>query len=79
MEQAIELLTSERFAVYRNILSFVGAACVLKFLVRSVWSLASGFCAYILAPRGVSRRDLRKHGSWASKYLLVVDVVTFKH
>lgn len=66
-KQIVDLLTSEKFSVYRNILSVLGAAYVLNVLLRTILSLSGDFCAYFLAPCGISRINLRKYGSWASK------------
>ena len=68
VERVVEFLTAEKFSVYRNIVSVLGAAYVLKVFISTFWSLSGGFCAYFLAPWGISRINLRKYGSWASKY-----------
>ena len=65
--EVVDFLSSERFIVYRNILSVLGAAYVFKKILRTVWSAAEGFRTYFLAPWGISRINLKKYGSWASK------------
>ena len=72
MEQATDFLTSEKFSMYRNVLSVLGAAYLLKVMIGNAWSLAGGFCAHFLAPWGISRIDIRKYGSWASTLLIIV-------
>ena len=67
MEQFVEFLTSDRYAVYRSIFTYLGAAYVLKVLATFLWSAAGGFCTYFLAPWGISSINLKKYGSWASK------------
>ena len=67
-EVIIDFLSSEKFAVYRNILAVFGAAYVLRKLARTLWWLGGGFRAYFLAPAGISRINLKQHGSWASEY-----------
>ena len=66
-QTVVDFISSERFTVYRNILSVLGAAYVFKKILRTVWSAAGGFRAYFLAPWGISRINLKKYGSWASK------------
>ena len=45
----------------------IGAVYLLRILSRGLWELANAFRAYFLAPWGVSRKNLRKYGSWASE------------
>ena len=64
--QAVDLFFSERFCFYRNIAAVLGAAYLLYVSINLLSYLASGFNAYILAPCGITRINLKKYGSWAS-------------
>ena len=46
----------------------IGLLYVLYLLVRETWNLLSGFCAFFLAPMGISRMNLKKYGGWAGEY-----------
>ena len=63
----VEVLLSERFSLYRNVAAVIGAGYLLRILVRELFSLASDFRAYFLAPCGVSRVKLTQYGSWAGE------------
>ena len=65
--QAVDLLFCERFSFYRNIATVVGTAYIVYILLQRLWGLGSVFRAYVLAPYGVSRLNLKKYGSWASE------------
>ena len=45
----------------------VGIGCVLKFAIRSLLSLWSCFRAYCLAPWGILRTNIKRHGDWAGE------------
>ncbi|XP_019858238.1 PREDICTED: very-long-chain 3-oxoacyl-CoA reductase-like isoform X6 [Amphimedon queenslandica] len=63
--QAADVFMSDRFCLYRNIAAVIGTAYVLRFLLKKLWALSGGFCAYFLAPWGISRINIKKYGSWA--------------
>ncbi|XP_019858264.1 PREDICTED: very-long-chain 3-oxoacyl-CoA reductase-like [Amphimedon queenslandica] len=63
--QAVDVFMSDRFCLYRNIAAVIGTAYVLRFLLKKLWALSGGFCAYFLAPWGISRINIKKYGSWA--------------
>ena len=65
--QAVDLFMSDRFCVYRNVAAVIGTAYVLHFLLKRLWSLCGGFCAYFLAPWGIARINIKKYGSWAGR------------
>lgn len=67
VNSAVDMLFSERYSFYRNVAAVVGATFLLKIAVKELFTLASGFRAFFLAPWGVSRTNLRKYGSWASE------------
>lgn len=49
----------------RTTATVVGVGYILRSALREVWSLANGFYAYFLAPRGIGKTDLKKYGPWA--------------
>ena len=49
----------------------VGAGYVIQTVLREVCTLASGTAAYVLAPRGICRLNLRKYGQWAGRSFLI--------
>ena len=54
---------------YRNVAAVVGVLYLLKVFLRELWTLGGGFCAFFLAPWGISRTNLRKYGEWAGQLL----------
>ena len=72
VNQALALLSSERFILCRNVAAVVGTAYLLKIAVKELCSLTSGFRAFFLAPWGVSRTNLKKYGSWAGEPLRIL-------
>ena len=57
-DYAIESLPPCRTAV-------VGIVLVLRLLLKHMCQLLGGFCAFFLAPWGISRINLKKYGPWA--------------
>ncbi len=49
----------------RNAAAVLGTLYVLRVILRFLWGLGGGLCAYVLAPLGISRINLRKYGPWA--------------
>ena len=54
--------------IFRDIASVVGVLWLSWLTLRVLKALAGDFCAFFLAPWGVSRIDLKKYGSWAGTY-----------
>ena len=65
--EEVFLSDRERFSFCFNVAAVIGAGYLLKILVLTLCSLVSWCRAYILAPRGISRVNLLKYGSWASE------------
>ncbi len=53
-------------------MAVLGALYALRATMRLLWGLGGGLCAFILAPLGLSRINLKKYGSWAGKSVVVV-------
>ena len=51
----------------RNVAAIFGAGVLLKWMLKQVWQLSGGFCAYFLAPWGISQINLKKYGPWAGE------------
>ena len=51
----------------RNSTAVVGIVLVLRLLLKQLWQLLGGFCAFFLAPWGISRINLKKYGPWAGR------------
>ncbi len=49
----------------RNAAAVLGTLYVLRVMLGFLWGLGGGLCAYVLAPLGISRINLRKYGPWA--------------
>jgi 17beta-estradiol 17-dehydrogenase / very-long-chain 3-oxoacyl-CoA reductase len=49
----------------RNVVSVVGVLWLSWLTLRALKALAGDFCAFFLAPLGISRINLKKYGSWA--------------
>ena len=58
-------MASPHSLLCRNIAAVVGIVLVLRLLLKQVWQLLGGFCAFFLAPWGISRINLKKYGPWA--------------
>ena len=71
MMAALELFYSDRFCVYRNIIALIGIAWVARCTLKTLLSLCRVLRTYYLAPWGISRVNLRKHGEWASECALL--------
>ena len=52
-------------AFCRNIAAVLGSLYILRLLWCQLWQLLGGFCAFFLAPWGISRINLKKYGPWA--------------
>ena len=65
--QTLNLFFCEQFSFFRSIATVVGTTYIVNVLLQRLWGLGSVFCAYFLAPYGLSRLNLKKYGSWASK------------
>jgi 17beta-estradiol 17-dehydrogenase / very-long-chain 3-oxoacyl-CoA reductase len=63
--QVWEIFMSERLCLFRSVAAVVG----LLYLLRTAYRVLSFLCpfvkAYLLAPLGIFRPDLKKYGSWA--------------
>ena len=77
VHQIMDVFFSERFSLYRNVVAIIGAVWLLRILSRGLWELANAFRAYFLAPWGVSRKNLRKCGSWASELITINRVTSY--
>ena len=55
------------FKLIRNVLSVVGLLWVVVVSMRLLTTLAGWFCAFYLAPWGITRINLKKYGPWAGK------------
>ena len=60
-------MSSIDLSAYRDIAAIVGVAYLSKYAIRSLLSLWSGFRAYYLAPWGIFRTNLKRHGEWAGE------------
>ena len=49
----------------RNVAAVVGSLYVVRLVWSQLWQLLGGFCAFFLAPWGISRINLKKYGPWA--------------
>ena len=54
--------------IFRDIASVVGVLWLSWLTLRVLKALAGDFCAFFLAPLGISRIILKKYGSWAGTY-----------
>jgi len=61
----IDLFYSEQFCFYRNVAAVVGSLYLVRLVWSLLWQLLGGFCAFFLAPWGISRINLKKYGPWA--------------
>ena len=64
-EARLDLTCSTTLPPSRNVAAIFGAGILLKWMLKHVWQLSGGFCAFFLAPWGVSRTNLKKYGPWA--------------
>ena len=50
---------------HRNVAAVVGVLWLSWLTLKFLKALAGDFCAFFLAPLGISRINLKKYGSWA--------------
>lgn len=63
----------------RNAAAVLGILFVGRLLLRDLCDILSGFRAFFLAPLGLGRTNLLKHGSWAGTYYVCTCIDTFQH
>ena len=51
----------------RNVAAVVGGLYLAKVVLRELYKLGGGFCAYFLAPLGISQTNISKYGKWAGE------------
>jgi len=60
-----DLLSPDQWRILRDAVAIFGAGFLLKWILKQAWQLSGGFCAFFLAPWGISRINLKKYGPWA--------------
>ena len=50
---------------HKNVVAVVGVFWLSWLTLKALKALAGDFCAFFLAPLGISRINLKKYGSWA--------------
>lgn len=53
---------------YRNALALLGAGYLLKRVFQEACIVANAVHAYVMAPRGLARLNLKKYGQWAGAH-----------
>ena len=53
----------------------IGVLSLSWLILRALKALAGDFCAFILAPLGISRVNLKKYGSWAGRAMCSYTVI----
>jgi hypothetical protein len=52
------------------VVAVVGVLWLSWLTLRALKALAGDFCAFFLAPLGISRINLKKYGSWAGMFII---------